>query len=110
MKRRAVFLTSLFAAIAATFATWLLLFRSVPRSDGPLRHEVYVWQRAWTQPVRDAVSQHATNFAEIVPLKAEISWKDGKPQLSMGVSCNTQDVDFGYIPKKESSGSDDEDM
>jgi single-stranded DNA-binding protein len=36
--------------------------------------------------------------------------KDGKPQLSMGVSCNTQDVDFGYIPKKESSGSDDEDM
>lgn len=36
--------------------------------------------------------------------------KDGKPQLSMGVSCNTQDVDFGYVPKKESSGSDDEDM
>ena len=35
--------------------------------------------------------------------------KDGKPQLSLGVSCNTQDVDFGYVPKDD-SGEDDEDM
>jgi len=28
------------------------------------------------------VSHHGTNFAEIVPLKAEISWKDNKPQLT----------------------------
>ena len=34
--------------------------------------------------------------------------KDGKPQLSLGVSCNTGSVDFGYVPKDESS--DDEDM
>ena len=35
--------------------------------------------------------------------------KDGKPQLSSGVSCSTTDLDFGYVPKDESS-SDDEDM
>ncbi len=32
--------------------------------------------------MRDAVSQHATNFAEIAVLKAEISWKDKQPQLT----------------------------
>ena len=57
------------------------MFATPLRTSGPLRHEAYVWQRAWTQPVRNAISQHATNFSEIVPLKAEISWKDKKPQL-----------------------------
>lgn len=35
--------------------------------------------------------------------------KDGKPQLSLGISCNTGNLDFGYVPKDNSSG-DDEDM
>ncbi len=82
MKSRAVLLVSLFIAFAAAIVACLLWLRTTPRSHGPLRHDVYVWQRAWAQPVRKAVTQHATNFAEIVPLKAEISWKDGKPQLT----------------------------
>lgn len=49
--------------------------------NGPLRHEAYVWQRAWTTPVREAVAQHATNFAALALLKAEVSWKDRKPQV-----------------------------
>ena len=82
MKKRSVVLSALLVAAVATVA--LLFFPNRPgrRANGPLRHEVYVWQRAWTQPVREAVAQRATNFAELVPLKAEISWAGGKPQLT----------------------------
>ncbi len=57
-------------------------FRLAPRTSGPLRHEVYVWQRAWTEPVRNAVEQHGTNFSALAVLKAEVSWKDKKPQVT----------------------------
>ena len=82
MKHRAIWITALCLAFAAALAAWLLASRDTSRPGGPLRHEVYVWQRAWTQPVRSAVTQHAANFAEIVALKAEVSWKDRKPQLT----------------------------
>ena len=61
---------------------WVFFFWLGPRTSGPLGQEVYVWQRAWTKPVREAETQHGTNFAEIVPLKAEISWKNKQPQLT----------------------------
>lgn len=57
------------------------LWRS-PQINGPLRHEVYVWQRAWTGPVRNAVEQHGTNFSALAVLKAEVSWKDKQPQVT----------------------------
>ncbi len=82
MKKRSVVLYALLVAAVATVALLFFLNRPGRRASGPLRHEVYVWQRAWTQPVREAVAQRATNFAELVPLKAEISWTDGKPQLT----------------------------
>jgi hypothetical protein len=47
-----------------------------------LRHEVYVWQRAWTQPVRDAVTNHSKSFSRIVPLKVEISWNERQPRMA----------------------------
>ncbi len=81
-KRSVVLLALLIAAVATAALLFLNLNRPGRRASGPLRHEVYVWQRAWTQPVREAVAQRATNFAELVPLKAEISWTDGKPQLT----------------------------
>src|SRR5437879_5875343 len=63
-------------------AVWVLVFRAAPRVSGPLRHEAYVWQRAWTEPVRNAVAQHATNFSALTLLKVEVSWKDRKPQVA----------------------------
>jgi len=81
MKSRAfIFSMSLFALVVAM--AWLLGFRSSPRVSGPLPHEVYVWQRAWTEAVRHAVAQHATNFSEVAVLKAEVAWKDKKPQVT----------------------------
>lgn len=81
MKSRAVSLAALLVAIGAMLATWLIFFRNAPHISGPLRHEVYVWQRAWTKPVRAAVAERATNFASLAILKAEVSWKDKKPQV-----------------------------
>jgi hypothetical protein len=82
MKDRAVLIAALlFAAASAVVAWWLGAFATA-RTTGPLRHEVYVWQRAWTKPVREAVAHHGTNFARIVPLKAEISWKNTRPILT----------------------------
>jgi len=48
---------------------------------GALTNEVYVWQRAWTGPVREAVTTHATNFASLVVLAAEVTWRDKKPEV-----------------------------
>jgi hypothetical protein len=52
-----------------------------PQAAGPLTHEVYVWQRAWTEPVRDAIAQHASRFSGLTVLSAEISWKGKQPQV-----------------------------
>lgn len=82
MKSRAVLFAALLIAAVVAMAVWLLVFRAAPHVGGPLRHEVYVWQRAWTAPVRNAVAQHATNFSALCVLKAEVSWKDRKPQVT----------------------------
>src|ERR1041385_1919506 len=81
MKNRAVLLSALLVAAVTTTAAWLLVFRNAPSVSGPLRHEVYVWQRAWTEPVRNSITQYATNFSTLTFLKAEVSWKDRKPQV-----------------------------
>ncbi len=51
------------------------------RWPGNLPQEVYVWQRAWTKPVRQAVMEHGPSFARVVALAAEVTWQNGKPKL-----------------------------
>jgi len=46
-----------------------------------LTNDVYVWQRSWNEPLRQALHEHRTNFNRIVVLSAEITWKDRKPEL-----------------------------
>jgi hypothetical protein len=47
-----------------------------------LTQEVYLWQRAWNQPVREALAAHATNFAGMAALAAEVSWRAGEPVVA----------------------------
>ena len=82
MKRSVVLAAYWLIAFVTVTAGWVFIFRSTPHVSGPLRHEVYVWQRAWTEPVRNAVEQHGTNFSALAVLKAEVSWKDKKPQVT----------------------------
>jgi hypothetical protein len=48
----------------------------------PLPQDVYVWQRAWNESVREAVARHAPNFQSIVALGAEVTWKDREPRVT----------------------------
>lgn len=60
---------------------WLLVAGSVAAAGGPPVPEVYVWQRTWAPPLREAITQHAAAFSNVVVLAAEISWKPGPPQV-----------------------------
>jgi len=55
----------------ALFALLTLACQPAERAAGPLPQEAYVWQRAWTPAVREAVGQ-ASDFAGLTVLAAEI--------------------------------------
>ncbi|MBI3880351.1 MAG: DUF3142 domain-containing protein [Verrucomicrobia bacterium] len=76
--RRIAIITLPLATLALVFLLWP---RTGPRAHGALSTEAYVWQRVWNQPVRAAVAAHATNFAALIVLHAEVSWKDGQPRV-----------------------------
>ncbi|MFO1514419.1 MAG: DUF3142 domain-containing protein [Verrucomicrobiota bacterium] len=82
MNKRVLILSTVLVAAVVALAAMILFARSGRRMSGLLRQEVYVWQRAWSQPVRDAVSQRATNFSALAVLKAEVSWLDKRPQVA----------------------------
>ena len=67
--------------IAGILAAILLWPRESKRARGVLPHDVYVWQRAWTDALDEAIAEHATNFAELVALKAEVSWQNKQPRV-----------------------------
>jgi hypothetical protein len=58
------------------------LLAGLPLHAASLPQEVYVWQRAWTEPVRRAVADHGAVFSRIVALQAEVTWDQGKPRLA----------------------------
>lgn len=72
---------ALLAALVAGAALWLSLRSGGPRARGPMAHQAYVWQRAWTPEVRRAIGGHADELAGLVALGAEISWSAGRPVL-----------------------------
>ena len=55
---------------------------AAPQSLEPMPHASYVWQRAWTDSVIDAVTTDGTNFAKLVALNAEVNWKQGVPRVA----------------------------
>jgi Protein of unknown function (DUF3142) len=59
----------------AGVALWWSHAPAPPRVGGPLPHEAYVWQRAWTPPVVEAVQAHTAGFARLVVLGAEVGWQ-----------------------------------
>jgi len=64
------------AAAAAVILLTLLegLAETAFARSNVLAQQVYVWQRAWTEPVREAVAGARTNFGGVVVLQAEVQW------------------------------------
>jgi len=58
-----------------------LISPTIFSAAGALQQEAYVWQRAWTDPVRQAVREHAGAFSNLVLLAAEVSWPGGRPHV-----------------------------
>jgi hypothetical protein len=82
LKRHTITLAGILGALAVSLGVWWLNAPRTPTTRGPLRQEVYVWQRAWTPAVQTAVQTHGSNFAEIAVLAGEISWPTNRqPQL-----------------------------
>jgi hypothetical protein len=68
--------------LLCTWFIWLVAPGAQPGTDPGLEHQAYVWQRAWNDPVVQAVGSRAGLFTRWVVLSAEISWKQGKGQLT----------------------------
>jgi hypothetical protein len=81
MKKHVVWFTALLLLVAVGLGVWLVCLRSAPHTSGPLAHEAYVWQRAWTAPVRDAVAAHTRDFRQFSLLAAEVTWQNAEPQV-----------------------------
>lgn len=56
-------------------------WRPGPRASGPLPHDAYVWQRAWTPAVAGAVAEQAGDFGMLVALQAEVTWRASGPEV-----------------------------
>ncbi len=53
----------------------------VEQTSGPLPNDVYIWQRSWTDAVKESVADHGSSFSELAPLNAEVSWAKGELTL-----------------------------
>jgi len=67
----------LFPVGAILAGAWVL---ARPHASRPLARQAYVWQRTWTEPVRDAIQEHQSSFSGLAVLGAEVSWRDKVPQ------------------------------
>jgi hypothetical protein len=83
MRRRRRFKFVLLALVTAAAAATLAAFATrTPRVAGPMPQDVYVWQRAWTEDLRNAVRERARHFSTIVVLGAQIWWTQNHPRVA----------------------------
>ncbi len=70
--------------VLAGIVAWRLwpLPQKVPQIHGAMRQEVYIWQRAWTDDLKNAIQQHGNAFERVVVLGAQVSWDlPAKPRV-----------------------------
>jgi hypothetical protein len=72
VKFRRIFLAAITAFFSAG-AVWIEA-RALPQ-------EAYVWQRSWNDAVVEAVTNHGGAFSNLVVLRAEIVWRNAKPEV-----------------------------
>jgi hypothetical protein len=80
MRVRPPHLSQWFVLIALR-SLFVLLTAGGSLAAAGLPQEVYVWPRAWTEPVRRAVVEHGEAFARIIALKAEVTWQGSTPRV-----------------------------
>jgi hypothetical protein len=71
----------LFILTTSGILYWLLRPPAAARDSGPMPHQAYVWQQAWTPAVLDAVRNADNNISRLVVLAAKISFRNGSPRV-----------------------------
>lgn len=69
-------------ALVATACTLLYWPKASPRATGVLPNAVYIWQRAWNTGLEQSIAEHAADFAELLALNAEVSWRHNQPRVA----------------------------
>ena len=98
MRKRIVFALGLVGALL------LLHEPPVPRTRGPMPQQAYVWQRVWTEPVRESVSAHGGAFSGLVALGAEVSWDKGRPVVARVPAASTPGLALRIGPHANPGG------
>ncbi len=68
--------------LVATGVALLLRPADPPSVSGSISHDAYVWQRAYTPTVVEAIRSTGQNFSVLAVLAAEVSFADGKPEVA----------------------------
>jgi len=82
---RGVSPVSSFRILPSAFVLLFLLataIRGFSAALPSLPHDAYVWQRAWNDSVVEAVTNHGPAFSNLVVLKAEVTWRNSKPDIA----------------------------
>jgi Protein of unknown function (DUF3142) len=66
-------------ATVTLFVCFIACFARV--NAAALPQEAYVWQRVWNDSVVEAVTNHGVAFSNLVVLRAEIVWRNAKPEV-----------------------------
>jgi len=100
MRKRIVFALGIVAALFFTYE------KPVPRTRGPMTQQAYVWQRVWTDAVREAVAEHTGAFSGLVALGAEVSWEKGRPIVVRVPAASTPGIALRIGPYANPGGSE----
>jgi hypothetical protein len=80
MRRRVAVIVAILLAAGVGAALFVSLARGLGRRSGAIPHDVYVWQRAWTEDVSSSVGRAADLAHGFAVLVAEVSWQDGRAE------------------------------
>ncbi len=63
-------------AVATTaLLVWAMRPAAAPRESGAMQRDIYVWQRAWGDDVKQAVRERGKAFGNVVVLAGQVSWE-----------------------------------
>lgn len=82
MSRFVRIVTTVVAAIIIIVLGWRYAPSRIEHVNGPLRHEAYVWQRAWSAALTDRLND-VQPLQGLVVLAAEMSWTGGEAHTVM---------------------------
>ncbi|MDG1892687.1 MAG: DUF3142 domain-containing protein [Verrucomicrobiota bacterium] len=74
-------IVSLLALLTLGAFIWGTRPGSASTTSGSMVQDVYVWQRDWSEGVRESILDHGPSFDHVVVLQTEVNWKHQRAPL-----------------------------